>query len=83
MADNPCQKEWNDFRKATIEWTHAGDATKAFIVVEPLTPDKDVELRPSEYYERMKRAYDQEAAARKNYFEKLAALQECEQKHSQ
>ena len=44
-------------------------------------PGKDIELKPPEYYERMRRAYDQEATARHNYFEKLAALQKCRQAH--
>ena len=81
MTENLCQKLLDEFKEATTEWVQASEATKAFVIMEPLSLNKDIELKSPEYYERMARAYEKEESARKNYFVKLHALQECEKKY--
>jgi len=83
MSDNPCQKLLDEFKQATIDWQQATDAARTFAVSKPLSLDKDIELKPPEYYSQMQRAYEKEEIVRKIYFEKLHALQECQQKHKQ
>ncbi len=78
MTDNLCQKELDEFIQATNEWVKAAEGTQVFVVLKPLSPYEDIVPKPPEYYERMKRAYDKEEAARKNYFIKVQALLECQ-----
>jgi hypothetical protein len=79
MSEDQFQKLMDEFRQATIEWGRAAEAAKFFVVLEPLSDSKDIELKPPAYYEQMKTAYEKEQAARENYFAVYQALSEYQQ----
>ncbi len=69
-----------EFRQAAVDWAKASEATRVFLILEPLNILTDMEAQPEDYYRRMREAFDKEAACRAKYFEAVHALLEARRK---
>ena len=81
MADNPCQKEYDEYVEAMKEWVQAAEGTRKYIVTNPLEPFEDIEPKSIEYYNQMLRDHGREEAARNRYFERFKAWLDCRRTH--
>ena len=81
MNQKPCQKEYDEWVKAMIEWVEASDACRAFLSTKPIPPHEDLVPLSLEETERFDRAYDRKAEAHKKFLEANKAYFECKQKH--
>jgi hypothetical protein len=66
-----------EFRQAAIEWAKASEATRVFLILEPLSALTDTTAQPDEYYKRMREAFEKEAACRERYFKAVQAVLEA------
>ncbi len=82
MTDNPCKKEYDEFKKAIEEWVAASNVDRLPTSLEPIGSDKEFPLIPEEAVERSIRARELEVEALKRVRETNKAYQECKQKYS-
>ncbi len=66
-----------EFRQAAIEWAKASESTRVFLILEPLSALTDLDSKPDEYYQRMRQAFEKEAACRERYFKAVQAVLEA------
>jgi hypothetical protein len=72
-----CQALWEEFQKATTEWTEAAQAARAFVDMEPLSPGEEIPFVPLGRYDEMAAAYKREDLAHKRYMDTYRAWDEC------
>jgi len=81
QSENPCKKEFEELRLATLEWSRAADRCKEYAVIEELSLDTDLIPKSQEYFDQMRVDYDKEEEARKIYFQKVQAALDCQSKN--
>ena len=81
QSENPCKKEFEELRLATLEWSRAADRCKEYAVIEELSLDTDLIPKSQEYFDQMRADYDKEEEARKIYFQKVQAALDCQGKN--
>lgn len=78
QSENPCKKELEELRLATLEWSRAADRCKGYAVLTEISPDTDLIPRSQEEVDQMIIDYKKEEEARKVYFQKVQAVLECQ-----
>jgi hypothetical protein len=81
QSEDPCKKEFEELRLATLEWSRAADQCKEYAVIEELSLDTDLMPKSQEYFDQMRAAYAKEEEARKIYFQKVQAALDCQGKN--
>jgi hypothetical protein len=82
MTEKQCQKEYDEWVKAMIEWVEASDACREFVSTKPISPHEDLQPLSPEDTERFIHAYDRKDIAHKKFLEANKAYFECKQKYS-
>ncbi len=77
-ASGPMDAALEEFRQAAIDWAKASEATRVFLILEPLSAITESVPNPEEYYNRMKDAFDKEEVARKRYFKAVHDFLACQ-----
>ncbi len=77
LVAEPVSTDMEEFRQAAIEWAKASEATRVFLILEPLSALTNMPTNPAEYYSRMRAAFEKEAAARDRYFRAVKAFLEA------
>ncbi len=81
MADNLCQKEYDEYVEAMKEWVQVAEGTRKYMVTQPLEPFEGIESKCLEYYNQMLIDHKREEAARNRYFEKFKSWIDCRRAH--
>jgi hypothetical protein len=80
-SENPCKKEFEELRLATLEWSRAADECKEYAFIEELSVDTALLPKSQAYFDQMRAAYNKEEEARRIYFQKVQAALDCQSRH--
>ncbi len=69
-----------EFQEAAVAWAKASEATRVFLILEPLTALTDPASRLEEYYRKMREAFENETSCRERYFKAVQAFLEARRK---
>lgn len=77
--ESPCYPKKQRALETAREWDRATEASRRFMVTRPLLSAKEIQPRPPEYFEEMRKAFDAEEQARQKYMQAMRDWYECEQ----